>query len=500
MSRYRAVAFRLAALLIGLSPLALLEAVLAVGGWGEPDPRVDPWVSFAAVRPLFELNTETGRYEIARGRQGYFRPDSFRARKDPREFRVFVLGGSTVQGNPWGIETSFTSWLELNLRAADPQRDWDVINCGGISYASYRVVPILEEVLKYEPDLIVVYTGHNEFLEDREYAQVKRQASTLLWLVDQAARTRTFHWLRYSLLGQPRAGGNSRFNASEDEAWESHAGDDRPQLPAEVAARLDFQGGLAKYHRDDAWREEVERHFEANLRRMAALCHSAQVPLILMNPVCNLRDCPPFKSEHRRGFSSEEQKRWDDLWSEARQRYAKDLPGAVERLRQALAIDDQHGGIHYELAKCCDSLGQVEDARAHYELARELDVCPLRIRAAMNRSVLQVADKTATPCVDASALLSNACRDQIPGDYLLVDHVHPSIKGHQMLADALLDEMVRLHVVAPREGWQVQRDQVFQSHLESLDSFYFLAGQRHLHALRNWAAGRATRLPQQPAD
>jgi hypothetical protein len=142
--------------------------------------------------------------------------------------------------------------------------------------------------------------------------------------------------------------------------------------------------------------------------------------------------------------------------------------------------------------------GRLRTLAQHYESARELDVCPLRIRAAMNRAVLQVADETATPSVDASAILSNACRDHIPGDYLLVDHVHPSIKGHQMLADALLDEMVRLEVVEPQEGWQVERDQVFQSHLESLDSFYFLAGQRHLHALRNWAAGRATRLPQQP--
>ena len=31
--------------------------------------------------------------------------------------------------------------LELSLRAARPEREWDVINCGGVSYASYRLVP-----------------------------------------------------------------------------------------------------------------------------------------------------------------------------------------------------------------------------------------------------------------------------------------------------------------------------------------------------------------------
>ena len=47
-----------------------------------------------------------------------------------------------------------------------------MINCGGVSYASYRLGPILDEVLGYEPDLIMLYTGHNEFLEARTYPRL----------------------------------------------------------------------------------------------------------------------------------------------------------------------------------------------------------------------------------------------------------------------------------------------------------------------------------------
>ena len=35
---------------------------------------------------------------------------------------------------------------------------------GGVSYASYRVAALMEELVRYEPDLFVIYSGHNEFL------------------------------------------------------------------------------------------------------------------------------------------------------------------------------------------------------------------------------------------------------------------------------------------------------------------------------------------------
>src|SRR5690606_6623553 len=135
--------------------------------------------------PLFVANPETGNYEIPEARQVYFRPESFPIRKGLGEYRIFCLGGSTVQGRPYSVETSFTTWLEISLHAADPSRKWNVVNCGGVSYASYRLAPILEEVLRYEPDMIVLCTGHNEFLEDRTYRGVKATSPQVAWLLGQ---------------------------------------------------------------------------------------------------------------------------------------------------------------------------------------------------------------------------------------------------------------------------------------------------------------------------
>ncbi len=50
----------------------------------------------------------------------------------------------------------------MNLQAAGSEVEYEVVNCGGVSYASYRLVPILDEVLPYEPDVIVLCLYYND--------------------------------------------------------------------------------------------------------------------------------------------------------------------------------------------------------------------------------------------------------------------------------------------------------------------------------------------------
>ena len=190
--RCRELLFRVLAIGIGLAPLAACEAILRALDLGRPCAGDDPFVGFSSTRPLFELSQDGTRYEISRAHEKFFRRDGFAAVKPPDEFRIFCLGGSTVQGRPFSIETSFTTWLELSLRAAEPGRRWRVVNCGGVSYATYREASIVEEVLRHQPDLFILCTGHNEFLEDRSYAHLKRAPAIVPRAVEQAPRLRTF--------------------------------------------------------------------------------------------------------------------------------------------------------------------------------------------------------------------------------------------------------------------------------------------------------------------
>src|SRR5437870_1583498 len=132
---WKSLLFRAIAIGLSLVPLLAGELALRAFGIGKPTDFNDPFVGFSDIHPLFVLNEQAGRYEIPKSRQTHFQPDSFSAEKPADEFRIFVLGGSTVQGRPWSIETSFTTWLKLHLDATDPTHRYEVVYCGGVSYA-----------------------------------------------------------------------------------------------------------------------------------------------------------------------------------------------------------------------------------------------------------------------------------------------------------------------------------------------------------------------------
>lgn len=475
----RAVAFRLGAVLLGLLPLLMLEGVLACLGLGGPDYSRDPFVGFSSVQPLFRPSADGQRWETAPSRLEFFRPDSFARRKGAREYRIFCLGGSTVQGRPFGIETSFATWLELSLRAADPSRDWRVVNCGGISYAIYRLVPILEEVLSnYQPDMVIVYTGHNEFLEDRTYRQIKRVPAPLATAGGWLAQTRTYNVLSHGyrwLSGGPSAPGQNV-----------------PVLGGEVDVILNYRGGLEQYHRDEKWRADVIDHFRFNLHRMVHLARAAGVPLLLVNPVSNLRDCAPLKSQHADGLSDDDLLRWQQLVEQAVQASATDCRQAIALLSEAARIDDQYAGLDYLLGGCYDRLEQYDEARRHYLLAEENDVCPLRMLEPMHEALRDVARQSGTPLVDVREHFRQRSVGEIVDGQHLLDHVHPSVHGHQLIAEWLTDELVRQGVVAASPGWEKARHEAFADHLASLKPIYFEKGMQRLEAVQRWAAGMAT--------
>jgi hypothetical protein len=480
--------FRVLAVILGLLPVAIAEATLWALGLGKIDAHSDPFVGFDGRQPLFVRNKAADRYEIAPSRYLCFRPEGFAARKAPHEYRVFCLGGSTVQGRPYAIETSFTTWLELSLQAADPGRLFDVVNCGGISYASYRLVPILEEVLHYEPDLIVLYTGHNEFLEDRTYGHIKQHSATTRFVLRQSTRLRSLNLIRSAW---------NQWHARWDSVSASVASSscDAPRLGVEVDARLDHPGGLTAYHRDPQWRRGVVAHFDYNVRRMIRLCQAAGVEIWIVDPVCNLASCPPFKSQHRDGLSREQVARWRQLRQEATNWYRVDMHRAVALLEEARAIDDQHAGLAYDLGTCYESLGRAELARAAYITAKEEDVCPLRIIEPLHKSLRAAAAEFDVPLIDVKGLFERNCRHGIPGGYLLVDHVHPSITGHQMIAQLMMDRMLGSGMIAADPTWTARRDRAYARHKASLGDAYYFRAQTRLEGLRRWAAGRATEVP-----
>ncbi len=466
--------FRAGAVLVGLSLFVLVEVVCRLFDIGHPQLIDDPFVGFSELQPLFELNETKARYEISKPRLKFFALESFPARKPVGTFRIFCLGGSTVQGRPFSKETSFTTFLHIGLSEADPTRKWEVINCGGISYASYRLVPVLEECLNYEPDLFILCTGHNEFLEDRSYGHLRDVAPITAAPLKAAFQFRSFQIARS--LFQP-----STLPTQSDNS--------RPELGPNVQARLDYRGGLQDYVRDDEWRAGVMRHFEFNINRLIQTARQRNVPVVLVLPPSNLADTPPFKSLAKKGLTKDEAARRSE-WLETAGRLQKtDLYGAVEALEEALKIDDRQAAVHYFLGRLLERAGETRPARAAYVQARDHDICPLRILTPMEEALRSAASHWHAPLLDAHALLESKTDDGLLDNSWLVDHVHPSISGHEQIALALIHLLSKEHMASPKVDWPAKVTEQFRRHRDDLPPIYFLKGEQRLENLRDWTRG-----------
>jgi len=483
----RIIFFHLTAMVVVLSPLVVGELVLRLCVPPPPINLNDPYVSFSGLRPLFVLDSTGTRFETAEERLACFCPQSFAATKPPETFRVFCLGGSTVQGRPYAVETSFTTWLKLNLRAAQPETNWEVVNCGGISYASYRLVPIMRELLEHEPDLFIIYTGHNEFLEDRTYRRLKRMPRALLRLHQVMLNLRSYS-LAHRFLSGRRAQGTNDGRSS------------KPVLPIEVQAKLDFRDGLDSYHRDDAWHQVTIEHFGHNLQTMVRMSHGAGIPIILANPVTSLKDCPPFKSEFRTDLPERQMERVVELWEQAGKLDWGDTYGKIRLLEQAAAIDNRHAGLLYLIGKCYEHIGRSNEAKKWFVRAKEQDICPLRILEPMHDAILDVSERHRVPLVDVKVLIEERTEDGIPGDEWLLDHVHLSIEGHQLIADSLYQAMEDMELVRTGQDWRATRDELRQRHLSSLNDAYYAHGHIRLKRLGNWSRGPIPNPPPRPSD
>lgn len=462
----------------GLSLFVVVELVCCLLGIGETPLEDDPFVGFSNLQPLFEKSSGGDRFVTAKSRLKFFRPEEFAASKPSGTKRIFCLGGSTVQGRPFAKETSFTTWLELALQQADPDQKWEVINCGGISYASYRLVPILQECLGYQPDAFIICTGHNEFLEDRSYGQLRKTSPLVTSAFHGLSRFRSFQFLRQVLLS--------------DSATEKNS---RDVLGSDVDAFLDYKDGISAYHRDDDWRRGVIAHFESNLERMVQLAHQHGVPIVVVRPPSNLADTMPFKSEHRSDLTEQERDRWNDTMLRARASLKKFPAAAVTTFEEAIRIDPEYAATHYELGQLLEVLGDFSAARKEFLLARENDICPLRILSPMEQAIARVAARNDVPLLDAHQLLEQETRHGILDSSILVDHVHPSFGGHQLIAMALVENLQELSIVKPRPNWHPLARAAFQASFQQLPDVYFAKGEQRLSNLRYWTQGMADGPP-----
>ncbi len=136
----------------GLLRLLALDAI-------EP-PNPDP-TDMPSDRDRAYVETGDGHLE-RRPEATMLHPARFSAIKPPDTYRVFVVGGSSVFGIGVSEAESLPAAIHRRLAPRMPGKTLEVINAGWVAADSERLRVLVSEVVHYDPDLIVAYTGQNE--------------------------------------------------------------------------------------------------------------------------------------------------------------------------------------------------------------------------------------------------------------------------------------------------------------------------------------------------
>lgn len=427
--------------------LALVEFTLRILGVTPITESRDPFVGFSQQVPLMEtIRSESGREYLrtARGKLVWFNDQKFPKLKDKGVRRIFSLGGSTTYGHPYNDMTSFSGWMREYLPVIDTSNRWEVINCGGISYASYRVAALMEELVQYEPDLFVVFSAHNEFLERRTYADMFERSQASLRIHAALSRTRTYAFAEQLIHGKPPKSGTTP---------EATPG---TLLPAEVDEVLNHTIGPTDYHRDPKWRSQVLAHYELNLRRMVAIARRANCKIVFVTPASNERNCSPFKSEFNAETTEAKRSQVLDLLSQAeRESSERKLDAAIASLTKATQIAPELAEARYRLGQLLMEAEKYDEAHIEFMAALNEDICPLRAVDEIAASIHRVGQELNVPVVDFGKQLRQVCQQQLGhqclGEEHFLDHVHPTIDVNRQLALWIIEELQRSKILSGKD-------------------------------------------------
>ena len=467
MSRIRKLSFAVCTcvvvLLLAEVTLRLLETTA--------DSVKDHMAGFSAFSPVFEVDAGSADcwMRTSERKLEWFNPQRFPCRKPSGTKRVFCLGGSTTYGRPYDDRTSFCGWLREFLTELDQKTQWEVINAGGISYGSLRVLGVLKEIIQYEPDVVIVYCGHNEFLERTTYSRISSLPTAVVWLGDILREYSALCRSVSRLTARPRSSTSGTHGNDED-----------------VTALLDSSVGLAAYHHDDEWHDEVVSAYERNIQQMIDV---AGANIVFVAPAAELRDCRPFKSEHTDGLSLARQSTAESIFTSAMAAAdANDWNLAVEHCKELVDIDPEFAAGHYLHGISLYELGEYTESRQALEAARDLDICPLRATAQIHSSLAAVTGRNQRDLLDFRELVNQQSEHGIPGADTFLDHVHPTIDGNRRLAIRLVEWLssvgttdIDVHAAGPGITAVTKRL------TESIDSQQHAAALRNLSKVLSWA-------------
>ncbi len=396
--------------IVVLAPILLLGLVgvgLRAGGIGFPTDVTVPCTVQGRAASCYNLFFTAPFFPpgMIKTPQMYAIP----AEKPTGTFRIVVLGESAAMGDPEPA-FGFSRYLEVMLSERYPSMKFEIVNTGSVAINSHVVLPIAKGLVRYRPDVFIIYSGNNEVVGP--YGPGTALTSTGMSL--PIIRSSIFYH-------STRIG----------------------QLLTRVGTPKKEWGGMAMFldkqvRANSPPMKYAYANFEQNLRDTIAVARDAGARVIVSTVATNLKDCAPFGSLHREGLGADALRSWSTLVQQgAEQANAGSYAEALKSYEAAARIDDEYAELDFRIARTLEALGDYDAARQHFLRARELDTLRFRADSKINDINRSVANSSGAQLVDTDAIFTKESRDGITGSDLVYEHVHLTPNGNYLLARAM---------------------------------------------------------------
>jgi len=309
----------------------------------------------------------------------------FLKNKPEDSLRIIVQGGSTAAGFPFGYGASIAGMLDYRLKQSFPDRTVEVINTALAAVNSYTVLDFVDEIIEQQPDAVLIYAGHNEYLGilgvGSAYTAANSAAATLLYLKLKNSRI---------------------FQLLQNTYWQFT----KVNIPDNAQRSRTFMSKVAK-HKNIPFGSELYdaglTQFDNNISLVIAKYQAAGIPVFISTIASNLADQKPFSSA--------------DLVQEGN-------------------TNNDSADFHYQQGIKLLRQEKYEQAKRSFIKARDYDLLRFRAPSAMNDIIVNLSKKESVYFVDANKTLTNAAEQGIIGKSLMLEHLHPTIKGYFVIADS----------------------------------------------------------------
>jgi len=309
----------------------------------------------------------------------YHKSQLFTAKKSSDTIRIFILGGSVVRDL---VVTKF----ENVLTRLSPGKNFEVINCGIGGYDSYRVYLVAREIINYNPDLLIVLSGNNEF-----YNPVKINLSIYYFN----------KFLRKS------------------------------------CAYSKFQDLLKSWHRGKSsmnYNQKRLDNYRRNIQNIVREANMKGIPIILCTIPVDIRDCPPrierpLNKLFLRGLLNLHEDNYNK---------------AIVNFRKFLNANPQDTFGYYFLGRVYDKMKKFRKARLYYLKSLELDSSYSRAAPIINKIIRRICIKKDIVLAD----IEKAFIDKVPygllGGEQFKDNCHWYKEYYNLMFETILKKFFKI--------------------------------------------------------